>query len=306
MKVLVTGGAGFIASHIVDAYLARGWEVTVLDDLSTGSRLNVDGRAKLVVANLGDEAAVEVVRSGKFDLVNHHAAQIDVRVSVKDPAFDAQTNVVGSLKLIQAALESGVKKIVFASSGGAGYGEPEFYPQTEEHSTRPISPYGCAKIAIEQYLYYYKAVHGLSSAWMRYGNVYGPRQRKDGEAGVIAIFAGKLFAGETAVINGDGEQTRDYVYVGDVVRANMAVSESDLEGPFNVGTGVETSVNGLWAGIQKAAGRQGTAVHAPAKTGEQRRSVLDGSKLRKAAGLPEPVGIETGLQETVEWVATAF
>jgi len=304
MKVLVTGGAGFIASHIVDAYLERGCDVTVLDNLSTGSRQNVDSRAKLVVADLNDDATVQLVRNGGFDLVNHHAAQIDVRVSVKDPALDAQTNVVGSLKLIQAALESGVKKIVFASSGGAGYGEPELYPQTEEHSTRPISPYGCAKIAIEQYLFYYKVVHGLPSAWMRYGNVYGPRQRKDGEAGVIAIFAGKLLTGETAVINGDGEQTRDYVYVGDVVRANMAVSESELEGAFNVGTGIETSVNDLWAGIQKAAGRVGHAQHAPAKAGEQQRSVLDGSKLRKAAKLPEPESLEAGLRKTVEWLRT--
>ncbi|HUP65370.1 MAG TPA: NAD-dependent epimerase/dehydratase family protein [Thermoanaerobaculia bacterium] len=301
-RVLVTGGAGFIASHIVDAYVERGFEVTVIDDLSSGSRENVNRKAELVAADINSKQAIEIIRKGKFDLINHHAAQIDVRVSVKDPALDAETNVVGSLRLAQAAVENGVKKVIFASSGGAAYGEPITAPQDESHPTNPISPYGCAKLAFDYYLGFFRAVHGLNTVSLRYGNVYGPRQRKDGEAGVVAIFGGKLFDGEPAVINGTGEQTRDYIFVGDVVRANMAVSEQDLSGIFNVGTGVETSVTELWDALQKAAEIEGQASHAPAKPGEQMRSILDGTKLRRAAGLPDPVALDEGLPITMEWL----
>ena len=303
-KVLVTGGAGFIASHIADAYVERGWDVAVLDDFSTGVRENVNPRAELIEGDLNDPAVLERVRGGKFDLINHHAAQIDVRVSVADPAFDAQTNVVGALRLAQAALDSGVKKFVFASSGGAAYGEPLSVPQDELHPANPISPYGCAKLAFDYYLGYYRAVYGMQTASLRYGNVYGPRQRRDGEAGVIAIFGGKLLAGEPVVINGTGEQTRDYVFVADVVRANMAVSEQELSGVFNVGTGIETNVVQLWEGIQAAAGIRGEASHAPAKRGEQMRSVLDGRKLRGAGGLPAPVALSEGLRVTMDWLRT--
>ncbi len=303
-RVLVTGGAGFIASHIADAYIDGGWEVAVLDNLSTGVRENVNPKADLIEGDLNDPGVLHRVRSGKFDVVNHHAAQIDVRVSVADPALDAETNVVGALRLAQAALESGVKTFIFASSGGAAYGEPLTTPQDESHPANPISPYGCAKLAFDSYLGYYRQVYGLQTASLRYGNVYGPRQRRDGEAGVIAIFGGKLLAGEPVVINGSGEQTRDYVFVGDVVRANMAVSEQELSGVFNVGTGIETSVVQLWEGIQKAAGMKGVSSHAPAKKGEQMRSVLDGSKLRKAAGLPLPVPLSEGLRVTMEWLRT--
>lgn len=301
----MTGGAGFIASHVVEAYLDRGWEVVVLDDLSTGTRENVDGRAELVVADLRDPAIGELVARGRFDLINHHAAQVDVRVSVADPARDAETNVVGGLRLAQAAVDAGVGKFIFASSGGAAYGEPVRTPQDESHPVNPISPYGCAKLSFDFYLSYFRAIHGLSTVSLRYANVYGPRQRKDGEAGVVAIFAGKLLAGEPVAINGTGEQTRDYVFVEDVVRANVAVSEQDVEGVFNVGTGVETSVSELWEAIQKAAGIRGAASQAPAKQGEQMRSVLDGTRLRNKARLPEPVGLEEGLRRTVEWIRGA-
>lgn len=301
----MTGGAGFIASHVVEAYLDRGWEVVVLDDLSTGTRENVDGRAELVVADLRDPAIGDLVARGRFDLINHHAAQVDVRVSVADPSRDAETNVVGGLRLAQAAVDAGVGKFIFASSGGAAYGEPVKTPQDESHPVNPISPYGCAKLSFDFYLSCFRAIHGLSTVSLRYANVYGPRQRKDGEAGVVAIFAGKLLAGEPVAINGTGGQTRDYVFVEDVVRANVAVSEQDLEGVFNVGTGVETSVSELWEAIQKAAGIRGTASHAPAKQGEQIRSVLDGAKLRKQARLPEPVPIDEGLRRTVEWIRSS-
>ena len=302
MRVLVTGGAGFIASHVVDAYVEGGHDVTVVDDLSSGLRENVHPKAKLIVADLRDPQTVDALRGRKFDLVNHHAAQIDVRVSVADPAADAELNVVAALRLFQAMIDDGVRRIVFASSGGAAYGEPQYAPQDEQHPVNPLSPYGCAKLAIDQYLGFYRHVHGVKAVSLRYGNVYGPRQRKDGEAGVIAIFAGALLVGHTPRINGTGEQTRDYVFVEDVVRANMAASELDLDGIFNVGTGIQTSVNDLYAALTRALGSNVRAEHGPAKAGEQMRSVLDGSRLRKAANLPEPVPLEEGLRRTVEWL----
>lgn len=302
MKVLVTGGAGFIASHIVDAYVERGHQVTVIDDLSSGLRENVHPKAELLVGDLRDPQTVAGLRGRGFDLVNHHAAQIDVRVSVADPAADAALNIVAALRLFQTMLADGVKKIIFASSGGAAYGEPHYAPQDEQHPVAPISPYGCAKLAIDQYLYYFRTVQGIRAVSLRYGNVYGPRQRKDGEAGVIAIFAGALLDGQTPHINGTGEQTRDYVFVEDVVRANMAASEPEVDGIFNVGTGVETSVNELYRALTAALEIPIEARYAPAKTGEQMRSVLDGSKLRKLGGLPEPVNLHEGLRRTVEWM----
>jgi len=300
--VLVTGGAGFIGSNVVDAYVERGDRVTVLDDFSSGRRENVNPLAEVIDADLRDPATIEALRGQKFDLLNHHAAQIDVRVSVKDPAFDADLNIVAALRLFQAAVESGVTKIIFASSGGAIYGEPEFVPQTEEHPETPLSPYGCAKLAIDQYLHYYRAVHGVPSVSLRYGNVYGPRQRKDGEAGVVAIFAGALLDGSAVTINGSGEQTRDYVFVDDVVRANMAASELEIDGRFNVGTGVETSVNELYTVLRELCGVKADAQYGAAKKGEQMRSVLDGSRLRTRAGLPAPVALAEGMGRTVEWL----
>jgi UDP-glucose 4-epimerase len=302
VKILVTGGAGFIASHVVDAYIERGHEVCVIDDLSSGRRENVNAKAELIVADLRDPRSLENVRGRRFDLLNHHAAQIDVRVSVADPATDAELNVVAALRLFQTAIADGVKKIVFASSGGAAYGEPQYAPQDEEHPVAPISPYGCAKLAIDQYLYYFRIVHGVPSVSLRYANVYGPRQRKDGEAGVVAIFGGALLEGHEARINGTGEQTRDYVFVEDVVRANMAVSELELSGIFNVGTGVETSVNELFAAIRAAGGSSAEAAYGPGKAGEQVRSVLDGRKLRGVASLPEPVALKEGLRRTMQWL----
>ena len=303
MRVLVTGGAGFIASHIVDAYIERGHDVTVVDDLSSGRRENVNSRAELIAADLRDPKTIAQLRGRGFELVNHHAAQIDVRVSVADPAADAELNIVATLRLFQALIDDGIRKIVFASSGGAAYGEPVFAPQSEEHPVAPVSPYGCAKVSIDQYLFYYRTVHNVPSVSLRYGNVYGPRQRKDGEAGVIAIFAGALLDGHTPRINGTGEQTRDYVFVHDVVRANMAASErDDLQGIYNVGTGVETSVNDLYTTLTTALAIHRPAEHGPAKAGEQRRSVLDGTRLRKLAGLPDPVKLEDGIRQTVEWL----
>lgn len=301
MHVLVTGGAGFIASHIVDAYLARGWRVSVLDDLSTGDRRNLDSRAELHVVDLRDPATSELVASIGADLISHHAAQIDVRKSVADPAFDAETNIVASLRLFESAISAGAKRILFASTGGAIYGEPQTAPQDESHPTQPLSPYGCAKLAVEHYLHYYSAIRGVTYAALRYANVYGPRQNAKGEAGVVAIFARALLAGKTPVINGSGKQTRDYVYVADVVNANMAASEGTFSGSYNVGTGVETDVNDLYATIARACRSDIVASHGAAKEGEQIRSVLDGRRLRAMAQLPEPVGLSDGLQRTIDW-----
>jgi len=298
--VVVTGGAGFIGSHIADAYAGRGWRVVVIDNLTTGHRGNVNPRAELHVADVRDAAAI--IAKVRPDLISHHAAQVDVRKSVADPAEDAEINVVASLRLLQAAVDARVKRFIFASSGGAIYGEPVSAPQTEEHVLRPMSPYGCAKLAVEQYMNYYREVQGLSTVALRYANVYGPRQSSRGEAGVVAIFADRMLRGEPVTINGRGDQTRDFVYVGDVVAANMAVSErDDLSGAFNVGTGVETSINELHDAMARLTGTSARAEHAPAKAGEQMRSVLDGAKLRKQAALAGPVAISDGLPETIDF-----
>ena len=299
--VLVTGGAGFIGSHLVDAYLARGWRVSVVDDLSTGDRANVDPRAELHVADIRDAATAELIGELRPDVISHQAAQVDVRVSVADPAADAHVNVVGSLRLLQKAAEVGVGRFIFASSGGATYGEPIGGPQEETHPQRPLSPYGCAKLAVEHYLEYFRVVRGLSCVALRYANVYGPRQSVRGEAGVIAIFADKMLRGEDVTINGSGEQTRDFVFVGDVVAANLAVSEGEWSGAFNVGTGIESSIVDIHRMLGAVIGTKRPALHAPAKLGEQLRSVLDGRKLRDAAHLPPPVEIRQGLAQTIDW-----
>lgn len=222
MNILVTGGAGFIASHIVDAYIQLGHSVSVLDNLSTGREKNLNPRASFVHQDVRDADAMRnLFARQKFDVVNHHAAQMDVRRSVADPVFDASVNILGVLTLLEECMKGGVSKVIFASSGGAIYGEQDYFPADEKHPTRPISPYGVAKLSTEQYLFYYKAVYGLDSVNLRYANIYGPRQNPEGEAGVVAIFTSRMLSGSAPIINGEGKQTRDYVFVGDVVRANV-------------------------------------------------------------------------------------
>ena len=299
---LVTGGAGFIGSHIADALLARGWRVSVIDDFSTGDRANVDPRVQLFERDLREAATVELLDELRPDVILHEAAQIDVRVSVRDPAADAEVNIVATLRLLQKALNVGVKRFIFASTGGAIYGEPVEVPQTESHPLLPLSPYGCAKLSVEHYLEYYRQIHGMSTLALRYANVYGPRQNAHGEAGVVAIFAERMLRGDGVTIHGSGEQTRDFVYVDDVVAANAAaVEREDLTGAFNVGTGVETSVNELYARMAELLSIDQPATHGPAKTGEQMRSVIDGSRLRSIASLPEPVAFRDGLARTLKW-----
>jgi UDP-glucose 4-epimerase len=303
--VVVTGGAGFIGSNIADACIERGWRVTIIDNLSSGNRRNINPRAAFHQLDIRDAAAGDLIRELKPDVINHHAAQMDVRRSVEDPAADADVNVVGSLRILEAAVEATVKRFVFASTGGAIYGEPVDGLQDESHPTAPLSPYGCAKLAVEHYLHYYRVVHGLSSVALRYANVYGPRQSAHGEAGVVAIFAGRLLDGLPSTINGSGTQTRDFVYINDVVAANLAASEAEWQGEYNVGTGVETSVNELYASLASIAGAEIPAIHGPAKEGEQLRSVLDGRRLQQLTELPARTALGDGLAKTFAWLRDA-
>jgi UDP-glucose 4-epimerase len=309
MKILVTGGAGFIGSHVAEAYLREGHEVTVLDNMVHGKKENVPSGAELVQLDIRDDAAAALIRERRFDLINHHAAQMDVRVSVDDPRFDASVNVDGLLNLLEAARHAGVKRVLFVSSGGVVYGEPEERPTRESAAKVPESPYGVTKLAGEQYLYYYHRVHGLEYAALRYANVYGPRQDPHGEAGVVAIFSTKLIGEQPLTIFGDGEQTRDYVFVEDVVRANLILTEAPLprarsldDRGFNVGTGVETSVNALAASLMRAAGREVQVRHAEPRPGELRHSSLNAERLQNLGWSPR-TELEAGLKETYDWIA---
>ena len=299
MKILVTGGAGFIGSHVVDHALKAGHEVLVLDDLSSGRRDNLDPRARLHVFDVRSREAAELIESERPDALFHLAAQMDVRRSCADPRFDADVNIAGFINLLEASVRSGVRRVVFSSTGGAIYGEQDFFPADETHPTRPCSPYGVSKAASELYLGYYRAQYGLSYAALRYANVYGPRQNPHGEAGVVAIFCDRLLSGRECVIYGDGGQTRDFVFVGDVARANLLALTSDYVGALNIGTGVETDVNTLQAALAKAAGVNSPARHEPPKPGEQRRSVITPARARQILGFTPEVALEQGLGETM-------
>ena len=308
MKVLVTGGAGFIGSHVADALVARDYDVHVIDDLSGGRRENVPAAATFHELDIRSDEAAELIRQERFDALLHLAAQMDVRKSVADPRFDADVNVLGALNLLEAGRESGLKKVVFASTGGAIYGDPDPAvndggPQPESHPQRPLSPYGITKLVTEKYLYFYEQSYGVEHVALRFGNVYGPRQNPHGEAGVVAIFSERLLDGEQPEIYGHGEQTRDYVYVGDVVRAVIAGLDYNGSETFNVGTGRETSVNDLFRTLNSITGDHAEEQHAEAKPGEQQRSVLDVSHAHNVLGWQPEVDLETGLKRTVDWFA---
>ncbi len=301
-RVLVTGGAGFIGSTIADLFLEAGWDVAVLDDLSSGKRENVPAGARFYPCDVRSAACAEVLEKERPDVVCHQAAQIDVRRSMADPRFDADVNVGGLLALMQAAVKAGsVRHVLFASSGGATYGDTDRVPTPEDHPARPVSHYGAAKAAGELYLGVYRASHGIPFTALRYANVYGPRQDPHGEAGVVAIFCGRLLDGKPCTVNGDGGQTRDYVFAGDVARANLLAAEKGFDGPLNVGTGIETDVNRLYGLLAKAAGSTAPPVHGPSKPGEQRRSCVDPSAAARALGWRPTVAIEDGLARTFEW-----
>ncbi len=301
MNILVTGGAGFIGSHVADALLEAGHEVHVLDDLSSGKRENISEDAVLHERDIRDAEVEAIFDQNRFDVLVHHAAQMDVRRSVADPSFDADVNLRGFLNLMEAGRKHGLRKVVFASTGGAIYGEPDYTPQDEKHPLRPLSPYGITKLATEKYLFFYEQEYGIPYVALRYGNIYGPRQNPHGEAGVIAIFIDRLLTDRQPVIYGDGEQTRDYVYVGDVVAANMAALEYDGSGIFNVGTGRETDVNTLFRLLRDEIAPEVPEHHEAGRPGEQRRSVLDFRKIESVLGWKPAVSIEAGLSETVSW-----
>jgi UDP-glucose 4-epimerase len=301
VKILVTGGAGFIASHISDAYIAAGHEVVIVDDLSSGKRANLPAAAKFYHADIRTPEAREIIRNERPHVLSHHAAQMDVRRSVADPAFDASVNVLGMINVLEGAREVGVEKVLFASSGGATYGEQNEFPAPETHPHDPLSPYGITKATGEHYLYFYQAVYGMPYVALRYANVYGPRQDPHGEAGVVAIFTERLLANQPPTINGDGKQTRDYVFVGDVVRANLAALERPYVGSVNIGTGVETDVTTLYAHLRVLTGSPHPAQHGPAKAGEQRRSVIAIGRAAQVLGWKPEIPLEEGLRRTVEF-----
>jgi len=305
VKILVTGGAGFIGSNIVDRYLELGHDVSILDNLSTGKKDNINPKAKFYQVDLLDPNLHQVFDEGKFDIVSHHAAQIDVRKSVEDPAYDANINIVGGLKLLQECVKHNIKKFIFASTGGAIYGEKNKFPVNEQGVMEPLSSYGVAKRSIELYLGVYKEVYGLRFTVLRYGNVFGPRQNPKGEAGVNAIFIGKMLNNEPIIINGDGNQERDYVYVGDVVAANALAIDKGLWEAYNVGTGIGISVNQIFTDLKGIIGYKLAPNYGPAKKGEIYKIYLDAGKIKQDLGWKPAMPFKDGLQKTVEWYKSA-
>jgi len=305
-KILLTGGAGFIGSHVVDLFLEKGFEVVVLDDLSTGRASNLNAKAKFYNMDIRDPKVRDVFEMERPDYISHHAAQIDVRRSVAQPLLDADVNILGSINLIECAKEFGVKRFIYISTGGAVYGEPEHLPCEETHPINPICQYGASKHTVEHYLFMYHANYGLKYTVLRYPNVFGPRQDPHGEAGVVAIFTGKMMAGEPVVINGDGEQTRDFVYVSDCAHANYLAATVDHEpGIYNIGWGLPTSVNQIFSALAKATDYKLPAEYGAAKVGETRHIYLDASKARKDLGWNATVNLDEGMRQTVEYFKVA-
>lgn len=299
MKVLVTGGAGFIGSHLVDRLVQEGHDVVVVDNLSTGKRRNLNRAARFYKLDIQSWRLERVFRNERPSLVMHLAAQMDVRRSVEDPVFDAQVNILGTLNVLEQAVKHGARKVIFSSSGGAIYGEQQAFPAQESHVTQPLSPYGISKLCGEQYLSYYQRVSGVQYVSLRYANVYGPRQDPEGEAGVVAIFIQKLLSHEQPIINGNGRQTRDFIFVEDVVEANLAALGQEVQGIYNVGMGQETSINDLFRNLVELTKATCKEVHGPAKKGEQARSVIDTTKLRQELGWDPKVDLHEGLRRTV-------
>jgi UDP-glucose 4-epimerase len=301
VRTLVTGGAGFIGSTLAGALVAEGHAVTVVDDLSRGRRGNVPEGARLEVVDITSEGLTDLVREERPEIVFHQAAQIDVRRSISEPLFDTRLNVVGTVNVMQACVEAGARRLVFASSGGAIYGDTDLLPTPEDYPAAPASLYGAAKQSGEIYGGVFSDLYGLEFVALRYANVYGPRQDPHGEAGVVAIFAERLLRGEQPVINGDGTQTRDYVYVDDVVRANLRAMDAEVVGAYNVATSRETDVNAIFQILASACSSTAAPRHAPAKAGEQRRSCLDIRRAAQHLGWSPAVSLEDGLRRTVDW-----
>ncbi|TFB12976.1 NAD-dependent epimerase/dehydratase family protein [Candidatus Marinimicrobia bacterium MT.SAG.4] len=301
MKILVTGGAGFIASHIVDKYSDLGHRVEVIDDMSHGEAENKRDDVIYHEIDIRSPKISEIFDKGEFDVVNHHAAQMDVRKSTEDPAFDADVNIIGGINLLQNCVRTNVKQFIFASTGGAIYGEQDVFPADETHPANPVSPYGIPKLSIEKYLHYYHVEHGLTHTILRYSNVYGPRQNPHGEAGVIAIFAKKLLKGEQVIINGDGKQTRDYIYIDDIVRLNELVLGSEKCTLTNAGRGMEYDVNYLFNLLKGELGSSIEAEHGPPVAGEQRRSSINSDRAMQVFSWKASVDLESGISRTADF-----
>jgi len=303
MKILVTGGAGFIGSHVVDAYIAAGHEVAVIDNFATGNEHNLNGDAQMHRLDLRDPAAVaSVVSSFKPEVVNHHAAQAEVPKSVADPAFDAQVNLIGGINLLKASVDGGVRKFIFISTGGALYGEPDVVPCDEDHPVRPLSPYGTSKFCFEQYLGTFKRTFGLEYTVLRYANIYGPRQDFKSEEGrVIAIFASRMIAGTPVTIDGDGEQSRDMLYVGDVATANLAALDRGPNGTYHVSTGFDVTVNELFRKLAILTDYKRVPPHGPRRMGDVYRIALDNTRAQRELGWQPAVSLEEGLSSTVDY-----
>jgi UDP-glucose 4-epimerase len=308
LHILLTGGGGFIGSHVVDAYIRAGHRVTIVDNLSTGKMANVNKRAQFIHADIRGATLDTVIRQGGFDVINHHAAHIDVRRSITHPWHDAEVNILGTLNLLECACRYGVRRVIFASTGGAVYGDQVPCPTSESQPPSPISPYGVAKLSVEHYLHYYHVVHDLDAVILRYANVYGPRQDPYGEAGVVAIFINRLLNGERSIIFGDGRQTRDFIFVEDVARSNLLAlnylqEDSRDSGPLvvNIGTGQELSVNELFRLVKQIEPNGLEPIYAPPRPGEQRRSALDPSHAKQTLGWEPLVPVEKGLTRTWEW-----
>jgi UDP-glucose 4-epimerase len=305
MKVLVTGGAGFIGSHVVDTYIKNGYQVAIVDDLSTGRKSNLNQEASFYQMDIRSPVIESVFEKERPDYINHHAAQMDVRRSVVDPLFDADVNIRGSLNLMENARKFGIKRFVYISTGGAVYGEPVYLPCDEDHPINPICPYGASKHTVEHYLYMWMTNYGLPYTVLRYPNVYGPRQDPHGEAGVVAIFTGQMLSDKQVVINGDGEQERDFVYVGDCARANLLALENEgSNGIFNIGSEKGTTVNEIFNGLAEIMEYTKEPEYGPAKLGETRRIYLEAKKAREFLGWSPEVALEEGLQKTVEYFKT--
>ena len=301
MKIIVTGGAGFIGSHVSDALLEAGHEVHIIDDLSGGSAENIHSDAQFHQLDIRSPEVKQLWQNEQFETLYHFAAQMDVRKSVADPSYDADVNIRGLINLMEAGRDNSLRKVVFASTGGAIYGEPDYVPQDEQHVMQPLSPYGIAKLSSEKYLFFYSDTYSIPFVALRYGNVYGPRQNPHGEAGVVAIFSERLLDGEQPVINGDGRQTRDYVFVSDIVDANLKALSHEGSGIFNIGTGVETDVVELFSILRDELAPEAPIEHGPGKAGEQKRSVLSYDLAASELGWRPNVDVNEGLVTTAEW-----
>jgi UDP-glucose 4-epimerase len=301
MKILVTGGAGFIGSHLVDALVGLGHPVVVVDNLSSGLRQNINPEAKFYQVNIRDQELASIFEREKPQMVYHHAAQIDVRKSADNPILDAEENILGSLNVITNCHRYGVKRIIYASTGGAIYGEVEYLPADEKHPINPISQYGVSKHAVEHYLYLYGALYGLDYVILRYSNVYGPRQSPRGEAGVVAIFAAQMLMGERPTIFGRGDKTRDYVYVSDVVQANILALEQGKNDIYNIGVGVETSDQQIFDTLAEVLGYKGAPIYAPYRKGEIHRICLDRSKAQEDLGWSPRFSLKEGITAAAEY-----